>query len=148
MSAFRAAFADFKLVKTRSVGQFIFEVPVEDVDKALKVLGGVPKPATEAWAAIALLKPEPVKGEPSERAKRKWHELSLPEQIGIRCNDPRFHQFLGGHMEPDTAADIVRSRCGVASRRDIQPGTEAANRWQVLETDYLKATGQIAEEHA
>jgi hypothetical protein len=55
MSALRAAFADFKLVRTRGVAQLVMEVPIEEADAALALLGGVPKAAAEKWVGIAPL---------------------------------------------------------------------------------------------
>ena len=53
MPAIRATYSDVKLVKTRKVFQLIFEVPIEDADNALRVLGGLPRPAAERWVGIA-----------------------------------------------------------------------------------------------
>lgn len=92
------------------------------------------------------------KGVPSDRTKRHWDELSLQEQMGIRCNDPRFQAWC---LDPvpslaraarEDAAVYIRIYCGVKSRSEIQPGTEAANLWAALEADFLAATGQMAEE--
>ena len=55
---FKGAYADFKLIKTRKQAQFIFEVPLEDATAALKVMGGLPRPDQETWAAIAVLDPD------------------------------------------------------------------------------------------
>ncbi len=41
MTAIRATYSDLKLVKTRKVLQLIFEVPIEEGDNALRVLGGL-----------------------------------------------------------------------------------------------------------
>jgi hypothetical protein len=55
MSAFRAVYSDWKLVKTRQTVQIIFEVPLHDADAAYEVLGGMPAPAAERWFGIAAL---------------------------------------------------------------------------------------------
>lgn len=58
-AAFSATYSDLKVVKTRKVAQFIFEVPLEAAGHALNVLGGMPLPMEERWVAIARLeKPE------------------------------------------------------------------------------------------
>lgn len=88
-------------------------------------------------------KPADFHGVPSEPERKRWHELSLPQQIGIRCNDPRFIAWLG-NSSADGAAKSVRVQCAVTSRAEIQPGTEAARLWAQLESDFLQATGQIA----
>ena len=37
-AAFRASYSDWKLIKTRSVVQIVFEVPLEAADEAYQVL--------------------------------------------------------------------------------------------------------------
>lgn len=88
------------------------------------------------------------KGVPSDRTKRHWSELSLPEQIGIRCQEKRFREWMYARFEDQATdiADAVRQHCNVKSRAEIQPGTEAATLWFALEADFLAATGQMAEE--
>lgn len=54
-AAFRATYADWKLIKTRSVVQVVFEVPLEQADLAYQVIGGMPDPGAERWCAIARL---------------------------------------------------------------------------------------------
>src|ERR1700677_246311 len=51
----QASFADWKLIKTRSCIQLIFEIPVEASYLAYSVLGGMPRPGSEVWCAIARL---------------------------------------------------------------------------------------------
>ena len=60
-AAFQAVYADFKLIKTRGMTQFIFEVPIEHSDAAYQVLGGMPVQGESVWVAIARIK----HGEPS-----------------------------------------------------------------------------------
>jgi hypothetical protein len=58
-AAFSATYSDLRLVKTRKVVQFVFEVPLEAAGHAMNVLGGMPSPMKEEWFAIARLqKPE------------------------------------------------------------------------------------------
>jgi hypothetical protein len=52
-AAFTATYSDLKVVRTRQVVQFIFEVPIEAADHACNVLGGMPSPMDERWFAIA-----------------------------------------------------------------------------------------------
>ena len=56
-AAFQATYADFKLIKTRGVVSISFELPVEQAQAALDVLGGMPLAATEVWCGIARLNP-------------------------------------------------------------------------------------------
>jgi hypothetical protein len=71
------------------------------------------------------------------------NETNVVQQVGIRCNDPRFHKFLEetnsawGIMKEGTpterAAELVRAIVGVKSRKNITPGSEAAEHWHSLE---------------
>jgi hypothetical protein len=134
-AAFKATFSDFRIVRSRKVATFLFEVPLEQADTALRALGGIPQAATEVWCAIARLDTKVV-----EKTKRKFEELPIASQIGIICNEPRFWKFLNEdgyecNGEPD-AARIVRSRCGVESRSHITPDTEAWKKWYNLRNNY------------
>ena len=53
--ALRASYVDFKLVKTRSVAQLIFEVEIEQAETALDFLG-IPQPGRPTWVGIAVLR--------------------------------------------------------------------------------------------
>lgn len=57
-AAFSATYSDLKLIKTRKVVQFVFEVPLEAAGHAMNVLGGMPSPMAETWFAIARLTPK------------------------------------------------------------------------------------------
>lgn len=139
--AFKAAFSDFKLVKTRKVAQLIFEVPVEGADAALQTLGGLPRSDAEVWCGIARLAPEKPAtasrnangGDAKER--RPFKELPFPQQAALRCADLEFQQFLGVGSA-DRAADRVRDRCGVPSRSEIRPETSAGILWERLNAEF------------
>ena len=152
-AAFRASFADFKLVKTRKTAQLIFEVPLEGADAALNALGGVPRPDAECWVAIARIDPKAASEapkpivEPSERERRKWDELRPSQQAAIRSKEPSFQRFMwdvyknemgynNSSNNDDAVAQIVRHLCGVKSRADILPGTRAAEKWSQIDNDY------------
>ncbi len=74
----------------------------------------------------------------------------------MRCNEWAFQDWAARHADfddwavgPNAAAQVaawVRHRCGVTSRKQILPGTEAGHRWWRLEIQYLVETNQIAEE--
>lgn len=144
-AAIRATFADFRLVKGRKCAQLVFELPLEAADAALDTLGGLPRPDVDRWCAIARLaegaKPEraatPAK-EPTTRAAP-----SLSQRVAMRCQEPQFRVFLARdcrdiHMlDTEMAADDVRDFCGVKSRSEILPGTEAARKWEALEAEFF-----------
>jgi hypothetical protein len=164
MTAIKAAFADWRPVKSRGVLQLVLEVPVEQTKHVLDTLGA-PIPGTEKWVGVALLVPpgastsEPAstsQGEsPSKAAgdvgaspQTKAHAApggTYAKRAGILCNDSRFMGWLG---TPDTAsaAAWLRSITGVASRREYDTDPAARQRFLDIETRYLRETGQFAEE--
>lgn len=70
------------------------------------------------------------------REKQSWHDMSLAQQAGILCGDPVFAKFLDETVGPNDPAKTIRSLCGVGSRSDIKPGTEAARRWTLIVSDF------------
>lgn len=50
-----------------------------------------------------------------------------------------------GLTREDVGASVVRRYCGVGSRKEILPGTDAAEAWLALETRFLEETNQMAE---
>jgi hypothetical protein len=67
---------------------------------------------------------------------RKWREYAYAQQAAIRGNDAAFRSFLGAQSAED-AAQIIRAKCGVASRKAIAKGTPAGAAWERLERDYF-----------
>ncbi len=144
-SAFRATYADFKLIKTRGVVSVSFELPVEQAQAALDVLGGMPIAATEVWCAVARLEtktpltaPNP---ETSAHSKQAFRDMRMVNQAGILCDDVAFRKFLAENFKrditsADDAAAYVREYCGVKSRSDIRPRCFSGNRWTRLVDEY------------
>lgn len=144
--AIKATFSDFKLIRGRKIAQLVFEVPIEGADQALETLGGVPNPAKEAWVGIARINPSKTAEKPANEAlaqdnepkeRRRFADLSYPQQIGIRCNDPVFAQFVKERPDgTDDTASYVRERCGVDSRSKIIKGTEQGKRWEWIDSAF------------
>jgi hypothetical protein len=142
-AAIQATFADFRLIKGRKQAQLVLEIPIEEADNALAVLGGIPQPQSDCWVAVARLngaaKPEPK----PDKEKQRWGDLNLAMQAGIRCNEVAFRTFL---TETETSAfearsvedaeQMVRDRCEVDSRKELNLDPEAAERWRRLERSY------------
>lgn len=167
MTAIKAMFADFKLVKTRQVAQLIFEVPIEAADNALHALGGVPRPDAERWVGIAPITEKAAQraatpttqpkspiddlnaaAEKAEKPKRRMAELSRAQQAGILCNEREFHLFIAEKefilvedMDDGICAEAVREYCGVDSRAKLDGA--AGNRWDELRTEYDAWRGAI-----
>lgn len=156
-ACFRAAYADFKLIKTRGVVSISFELPVEQAQAALDVLGGMPVAATEVWCAVARLGSEkevmppatskpttetpPRQKETAGGAKQAFRDMRLPNQAGMLCAEVPFQRFLAETQRhdiasTDDAADYVRRYCGVASRSDIRPRCPSGDRWTRLVEEY------------
>lgn len=99
-AAFKATFSDWRTVKGRKQLQLIFEVPLEQQEQVLTMLGA-PSPSDPAWCGIALLdkkalqgSSEPVSKPVPTKDRRNWNELPPATQAGIRCAEPAFWKFL------------------------------------------------------
>jgi hypothetical protein len=141
-AAIKATFSDFRLIKGRKQAQLILEIPIEQADNALDVLGGIPQPQSDCWVAVARLNGVATM-EPKPKEKRKWEDLNLAMQAGVRCNEVAFRKFL---TERETSAFearsvhdaemMVRERCEVDSRKELNLDPEAAERWRQLDRSY------------
>jgi hypothetical protein len=145
MSAIKATFSDFKLIKTRKVAQLVMEVPIEQADDAVKALGGLPTFAEEQWVGIAPLKPEAA-SKPAPKQSDRWGDLPAVKQAAIRCQDEGFQRWLvagtGFDATAENAATRVRSLCKVSSRKQICEGNEfALSKWQNIDTAYRAHAG-------
>lgn len=92
---------------------------------------------------------------PSGRAKERkpFSSLPLSQQAALRCQDKRFQEWLvsitPGLSKCDTqgAATIVRDRCRVMSRSELDANPKAAERWKLMEESFSRyeVTMQYAE---
>jgi hypothetical protein len=135
-AAIKATFSDFRLIKGRKQAQLVLEIPIEEADRALAALGGIPQPQSDHWVAVARLngvaKPEP---EPKE--KRRWEDLKLSMQAGLRCEERAFQAFLNvSPRNADEAAVEVRKICGVGTRSGLNDDPTAAKIWKDLDRSY------------
>jgi hypothetical protein len=149
-AAFRAAYADWKLVKTRGVVQVIFEVPLADHDAAYDVLGGMPVAGKERWFGIAAIKshqqeeaPESRQDQPqdSDGDRRPWQTLQPSAQSAIRCGEPTFWAFLREEhsqrvANKEDAATAVRRITGVNSRAHFNENHKARVQWNMLDSQF------------
>jgi hypothetical protein len=146
MTAFRATYSDFKLVKTRKVVQIVLEIPVEHANAVLDVLGGMPDPSSETWVGVALLSPDAAKPQPMDQprpagAKRDWRDIPPQQQAGIRCDDAAFVAFLREErgddwIETREPAECVRLICGVTSRAELGNNQKARVIWKQLDDQF------------
>ena len=144
MTAFKAAYSDLKIVKTRGVAQLILEIPLEQADAALEVLGGVPRPDREVWCAVARLAKdapaEPVQPEEPAKKRRPFDSLPLPQQAALICKDQRFQGWCNADSEGE-AIEYVRRHCGVSSRADLPFVEEAGSKFLAIVESYRRSTG-------
>jgi hypothetical protein len=157
MTAFKAAYADWKLIKTRGVIQVVMEVPLAEADAAYDVLGGMPNAANEVWFGIAALNlpqdekensklpaPATARQDPKSAGPKRmdWQEVQPAAQAGIRSNEPEFWAFLREVMSypdvtnSDTAAIAVRHVCRVNSRAEFSTDHRKRVLWHQLDTEY------------
>ncbi len=147
-AAFQATYSDWRLIKGRKQVQIVFEVPLEQASAVHDVLGGMPDPSKSVWCAIARLNSEkealasqetPATTPRADADNATRGAKKLTQRIAILCQDPVFQQFLAEEYEieksENTAADFVRDKCRVASRKDIA-GTDAQVQWQNLYTEF------------
>jgi len=162
-SAFSATYSDWKLIRSRSVVQVVFEVPLEMADQAYSALGGMPSQGETVWCGIARLKApvgddeRPVEKEVMPHghsdarprsetnaaggAKRSWHDISPAQQAGILCNEESFvtfirEEYIVNAQTPEDAAKAIRHLCGVRSRKDISAATRSGAAWATIVSRY------------
>lgn len=156
-AAFRATYADWRLVKSRGVVQVVFEVPLHASDEAYGVVGGMPDPAKERWFAIARLSPTAKEVMPPEQSQHSPNEThprpaeqptkpagapkSYAQRVALLCQDRRFQKFLQDRTGLELtcearAAEYVRELCQVQSRAEIVEGSRPGMKWRALAADY------------
>ena len=142
--AIEAEFADFKIIKTRSVAQIILEVPIELADKALHELGGVPQPASNQRVAVAALNADRVITQ--EKPKQRFEDFKLAKQAGILCGDAAFINFLSEvYNWKSDPPNFIYVKCNIDSRRELDTNSAAAAKFKALQTDFMAWSGRIAK---
>lgn len=120
-AAIKAAYADFKHIKTRKVLQIVLEVPAEQAEAALAMLG-FPVAGSERWVAIALL------NDPARPAAPK---RGLSQDAYLLCNNPQFKDYAAGRGFAD-ARELVLRHCGITSRAELDTNHQAADKYRQL----------------
>jgi hypothetical protein len=144
-----AEYVEWKMVKTRSALQLVFEVPLEAQETVMRALG-TPLPGRSNPVAIARLLPadersnvvqiedrRPVDSEPG-RTPRPLSQVAafLCTVQAFKCYI--FEKALGFDHVPNTdeATDWLRSVCQVKSRRELDSDEQAARRFRDIRTGY------------
>ena len=165
-AAIMGSLVDARNVATHKCLRLVIDVPAEQAEHIIKVLGW-PTQVNPIPVAVARLNPElpspsshqtspgnfdatggvspPLPGtdgrKPGAQSK-SWSSMSPAQQAGIRCADPLFQQFLLEKMKirqmcnASDAANAVRVYCGVASRAHINVDPSAGLLWHRLDGDF------------
>lgn len=77
----------------------------------------------------------------SSKPRQRFDEVRPSAQAGMLCAKPAFWRFLREQYwmrieNSDQAATAVREICGVSSRRELTPGSDAAARWHELSVEF------------
>lgn len=155
-AAIQATFSDFKTVKTRSVAQLVFEIPIEQADMALKALGGVPQPQAEQWVAVARLNEKAVQSDP-EPVKTRLQDRTRAAQMQRLCGVAEFQNFMSqknpnlhiyAEMSPyGITKALVKDLLGIESSNDLDEDrfVDAQDDWDTLLAEYQQSQGRMAE---
>ncbi len=145
-AAFTAVFV--KCHQVRDEVYFTFSVPSELGTQYLDRIGGFPKPGESRWFAIAQMKPTK-EDQPQELQRTRQTSLEkeparphnpYSRRAGILSGDPMFQKWVDTPFCQDPAAyaaSIIRNKCGVTTRKDILPGTDAALRFDLLQSAFV-----------
>lgn len=131
----QGTYADFKIVKTRNVAQFIIEIPIERAQDAINMFG-VPTPNMEQWVAIAALN--------SKAIVRNEDAVQAVKLAGMLCNSREFGVFLRDAvglsevdpLKPDSIADGLRAILGIHSRTEFHDNEEARTAFNRVKGEY------------
>lgn len=77
--------------------------------------------------------------------KRSFEELPPSQQAAIRCKDEGFRHWIGATSEDDCVL-MVRERCGIDSRRELDTSAEAQDKWVMLNNAFWAETRGYQEE--
>jgi hypothetical protein len=127
---------------------------VQALAAALRTLQWVRRHEAEIRSAVAPKQPNDTPAAGAARAseqeampreeKAKPREFPLARRAAMRCAEGAFQKFLGVDT-PEGAADALRRRCDVASRKDFDRDAAARERWRALEAEFgawLRCAGE------
>ena len=144
-------FWDIHTVKTRASFQLVFEIPIEQADAAMAILGGMPLPGQERWVGIAPLGNGEDRLATGSRQAAEPSAVSSPEGDRARvravmlCKDERFIRWIGYASEIDARDWLCRCLL-VPSRSYIATDANVLKQFLAIERKYRQETGLVAEE--
>lgn len=131
--AIQGTYADFKIIKSRSVAQMIVEVPLEQANEVVELFG-LPRPNEELWVAVAALHKVTVNRTGANEAIQR---------AGMLCRDPAFGKWLqeAKNMpidpdDPDSIANGLRAILGIRSRTEMHDSPETVKAFNRLVAEY------------
>lgn len=138
-------YADFKVVKTRSVVQMVIEVPIEQANEVTEKFG-IPQPSQEVWVAVAKLEGRPNHLENKLiESKEKTPEQKAVSWAVMLCKEPEFWKFLNNKFansgmifieEESQCADKLKDFLEIGSRSEIATNEDARNKFRELAREY------------
>lgn len=145
-----AVYAEWQMVKTRSVLVLKFEVPIDQTEHVMTVLG-IPRPDQEHWYAITRLIDGAVQQKKSvvlgaDRALRQCHAV---------CHEFKFQHWIVKHpyfgirtthgdcpeVNEANARLAILDYCKIKSRGDLLTSRGALEAWDELIGAFQKETG-------
>jgi hypothetical protein len=131
----QGTYADFKLIKSRNVAQFIIEVPIEQAKAAISMFG-VPTPQEEQWVAVAALETRSVQSQEEK--------YSAVKSAAMLCQSIDFAKFLKAKYDPSLAnhpsgeevASSLRAILGITSRSELHENEKALMAFERLKGEY------------
>jgi hypothetical protein len=138
-AAIRATFVNVRPVASRGQVQLVFEVPSEQADHALNVLGGFPKPANPVWVGVARLA-EGVMDVPINEAQTPSADKkpNLVQQAAVISDKPDWDNYVKQAFPnmQERGADAMRKILGVVSRKELATDMEAAGKFSRLRENF------------
>lgn len=93
--------------------------------------------------------PAPQKG---PRPITRLADMPPAQRAGMLSNDEQFQIFAAKTAKAPTkrfstaaTAEFIRRYCGIKSRAEILPGSEALRKFEILRTEFDVARGRIAK---
>lgn len=146
-----AEYVEWRMVKTRSSLQLVFEVPLEAQEHVMKALG-VPLPNVSSPVAICRLVQKAARPPAQIAHANDEHAADdipgkpprpLSQVSAILCGIVAFRRFImeqydGWDQMPtaDEAADWLREECGITSRRELDTDEAAAANFRNIRSKY------------
>lgn len=148
-AAILATFSDLKLIRGRKVAQLVFEVPIEEAQKATNALG-FPNAAAEKWCAIALtnlaggsIPKHSVEDHIVSRDTSPAKPRTPSQRAAYLCTKPKFWSFLntlrqsGFYITDVAGADFaLKSHLGIASKTELDSNDLVAGSFEQFEGEF------------